>query len=67
MDAFKKEGVDYADTEFGKATVARRSYYTYSDAVTKLEEEVKLKKVEEVEKGVAEESVTEYILFKEPK
>jgi len=66
IEELHETGKDFADTEYGKATIARRSYYKYSEVIDKLEAEVKIKKVEEVEKGIAEESVTEYILFKEP-
>lgn len=51
-------------TPYGKVTIARRSYYTYSDNIKKLAEEIKLKQVEEQEKGIAVEKVTEYVLFK---
>lgn len=63
----KKANKESDESEVGKVTIARRSYYTYSEMVTKLEEEVKIKKVEEVEKGIAKEEVTEYLLFKEAK
>ena len=67
IEELKANKLAFADTEYGKAKIARRPYYTYSKVVEAMEEQVKLKKIEEVEKGIAEESVTEYILFKELK
>ncbi len=53
------------ETDGGVFSLAHRSYYSYSDKVARLEEKVALAKVDEVEKGVAKESVTSYILYKE--
>ncbi len=54
-----KEGVDRA----GGYTVSRRSAWIYTDAVKALEEKVKLAKVKEQQKGLAEEGTTEYLVF----
>lgn len=67
LEAMKAERKDSVPSDYGTATIARRTYYTYSDVVKSLESKVKEKKIEEEEKGVAEPKVTEYILFKEPK
>lgn len=63
----KKEGKEKEQFEFGTVSVATRSSYTYSEAVKKLEDKVKIKKDEEVKLGVAIPSVTEYVVFRESK
>ena len=52
--------------DFGTVSVATRKTYKYSEAITKLEEKIKIKKDDEVKQGVAETKVTEYITFRKP-
>jgi hypothetical protein len=63
----KEKALKKVPSDYGTFTIAHRTSYIYTEAVKKLEEATKLKKVEEEEKGLAEEKVTEYILFKEVK
>lgn len=63
----KKVHHEKEETVYGTFTISRRSSYTYTPAVKALEEEVKMRKDEEQKRGLATESVTEYILFKEAK
>lgn len=64
----KKEGKDKETLEgVGTFTIARRTSYTYTEAVEQINEALKLKKVEEEERGLAQAQVTEYVLFKEVK
>jgi len=65
LEAMKAAGLEKQATQFGSFTVAHRTSYEYTDVVKKLEDSVKMKKVEEVEKGLAKQEVTDYILFKE--
>ena len=68
LQAIKKEGKGKESLDgVGTFTIARRTSYTYTAVVDKLTEALKLKKVEEEEKGLAEAQITEYILFKEVK
>ena len=67
LEAMKAEDKNSILGEYGTASIARRTYYTYSDVVKSLENKVKEKKIEEEEKGIAEPKITEYILFKEAK
>lgn len=62
-----KENKEKETFEFGTVSVATRRTYVYSEAIKKLEDKVKIKKDEEVKTGVAEEKVTEYVMFREPK
>ena len=55
---------DKESFDFGTVSVGHRRTYTYSEAVKKLEDKVKIKKDEEVKQGVAEEKVTEYLTFR---
>lgn len=50
-------------TKLGGYTVGRRTLWNYTDSVKKLEEKVKLAKVKEQQKGLAEEGTTEYLVF----
>jgi ACT domain-containing protein len=68
LQEIKKEGKEKEVLDgVGTFTIARRTSYIYTEVVDKLNEALRLKKVEEEEKGLAEASVTEYILFKEVK
>ncbi len=59
-----KEGKEKESFDFGTVSVATRKSYTYSDTVKKLEDKVKMKKVEEERQGIATEKVTEYVMFR---
>jgi regulator of sigma D len=56
--------MDKAETVWGKFTIGTKKNYTYTDKVKSLEDKVKIAKMEEVEKGVAEVQETKYLLFK---
>lgn len=47
--------------EYGKFVLKPKTSYTYTDKVKKLEEKVDLEKVKEVQQGLAEKKVTEYL------
>lgn len=59
--------IDKLETEVGSFTVGRRVSWTYTEAVKKIEERLKIARTKEQQKGLAESSETEYLLFKEPK
>lgn len=61
MGEMKAAGVDTYKSDFGTVSHVTRKSYTYSPEVAKLNEALKLKKVEEEERGIAEVSVTEYV------
>ena len=62
-----KEGTDKAETDYGRFTVGTRSSWEYTDAVKKLEERVKIAKIKEQQKGVATQSMTNYLVYSEVK
>ncbi len=64
LEELIKQGKDTHDGAFGKATIARRRSYEFSSGVLKAEENIKIVKQDEIERGVAKESVTEYLTFK---
>lgn len=47
--------------DYGSFTLGERRSYTYSPEVKSLEDSLKMKKVEEEERGIAEVKVSEYI------
>lgn len=63
VEGLRKEGVEKTETDYGTFTRARRVSYKYTDAVKKLEEKVKLAKVKEEQKGLAEPSEKEYLVY----
>lgn len=63
--AMEYEGKDREETAYGTFTLAHRTYWTYTDKVKDLEEKVKIKKVEEEEKGIAQPKEKAYLVFKE--
>ena len=56
--------VEKEETAYGSFTLGRRSNYTYTDKIKLLEDKVKIAKHKEVEKGLATEKVTEYLVYK---
>jgi len=63
----KKESMDKVETNFGKFTIGRSTSWKYSEAVEKIAEKLKLTKVKEEQKGIAQPSVSEYLVFTAPK
>lgn len=64
---FKKNKLEKVESEMGNFTISRRTSYTYSKKIKALDEKLKVEKLKEVQKGTAEEKVTEYLLFTAPK
>lgn len=60
-------GIEKHQTDVGTFTVCRKTSWTYTDAVKKLKDKVKLAEIEEQEKNKAKATVTEYIKFTEKK
>lgn len=67
IDGLKKEKTQKVETKYGKFTIAYRTTWSYSDAVKKLKEKVKLAEVKEQQSGIAEEQKTEYLVYTEVK
>ncbi len=69
VESLKKENIEkLEDPTLGSFTVAHKVTYSYSDAVSKLAEKIKIAKAKEEMKGVAKvKSDTSYLLYKEPK
>lgn len=63
VDDMKQNSLNTFTNDLGKFTVASRTNYTYSDKVKSMEEKVKIAKHKEVEKGIAKESITEYLVY----
>lgn len=62
-----KNGVETFTNDYGKFTRSCRTSYTYTEAVKKLEEKVKLAKIKEEKRGVATKKETVYLTFTAPK
>ena len=61
---FVKNKVEKEETTYGSFTLGRRSSYTYTEKIKLLEDKVKIAKHKEVEKGLAKEKITEYLVYK---
>ena len=61
---FVTHKVEKEETAYGSFSLARRSTYLYTDKIKLLEDRVKIAKHKEVEKGLAKEKVTEYLIYK---
>ena len=57
---------DKESFDFGSVIRSTRKTYKYSEAITKLQEKVKIKMDDEVKQGIAETKVTEFITFRKP-
>lgn len=64
LEYLQKQKLEKVESDYGKFTVASRRNYKYSDRVAELEEKVKMAKDKEVQKGIAKESITNYLVFK---
>lgn len=67
VEALTKEGVTKEVTNWGTFTRALRTSYKYSEKIDALVEKVKLAKISEEEKGIAQAISTEYLVFTSPK
>lgn len=63
LTEMKKVGIFKEKTDYGSFTIKPYTKYTYSDRLQKAEEELKLRKISEVEQGVAVAEVTESLTF----
>lgn len=61
VDELKAKDLSSFKTDYGTFTIGTRRSWTYTPAVKKMEEKLKLKKVEEEEKGVAQVKVSEFL------
>ena len=59
----KKSGIDKDETAYGTFSVMRMPRWTYSEAVTKLEEKLKITQIKEQQKGLAKAKYTEGIRY----
>lgn len=64
VEDFKKKGIEKMDSEFGSFTVCKNKSWKYSAKIKSLEDKVKIEKSKEQKKGIAEESISEYLLYK---
>lgn len=64
IEDMKKRNKTKDENSWGKFSIASKKTYTYSKKVVKLEEEVKILKNTEVEKGIAKAKETNYLLYK---
>lgn len=67
VEAMEKEKLDKLEKPFGNFTLVAKKSYTYTDNVKNLMDKVKLAKHKEEEQGKAKFTVSNYLLFKQPK
>ena len=67
MNQLAKLGKDKEETPFGIFTIAHRPKYTFSKAIQKREEALKIAKVDAIEQGKVTVEMSDYVLFKEAK
>lgn len=59
-----KENVTKVPSEIGTASITTRKSYTFTDAVKKLDEKLKIKKDEEIKKGLATITESQFVTFR---
>lgn len=64
LEAFRENHVEKEETDYASFSVGRRSSYTFSPAVKKLEDKVKIMKDKEIKSGKAAGKTTAYLVFK---
>ena len=67
MAELNEDGVEKAETVYGKFTIVPRKTYKYSVKIQSMEENLKIEKFNEVEKGVAKVIEKPYLLFTDNK
>ena len=60
----KERNMPKQQEAYGSFTLVKKAKYIYSDEVKKIEDIVKMAKIEEEEKGIAQIEETEYLTFK---
>lgn len=63
ISAMNEAGESSKDTVWGKFTAYYTSSWTYTDAVKKLEEKVKIAKIKEEQKGIAKRKVSQALRY----
>lgn len=63
----KAEGKEKEVSELGTFTIGHRLSWKYSPALVKKEEQLKIAKMREQDKGIAKSTDAPYILYKAPK
>lgn len=67
LEEMKKSGLDKHETEVGKFIICSKKKWSYSKKVLKIEEDLKVQKFTEQEKGIAKVEETSYLAFTPPK
>lgn len=65
MHDLEERGVKNEKKDFGSFSLVSKKSWKYTPAVEKLNEDLKILQLEEQEKGIAKESVSHYLMFKE--
>lgn len=65
VEDFRKNKLDKVESDFGSFTICEKKSWKYSEKIKSLEDKVKIAKDKEQRKGIAEASITNYLLFKE--
>lgn len=60
---FKENSLEKVESTFGTFTICKKKTYKFTEAVKKIEERLKIAKIKEQQKGIAEEIISEYLLF----
>jgi hypothetical protein len=63
LEEMKKKGTEKEKNEYGSFTIKPYTKWHYSAAVVTLEEDLKIRKADEVEQGIASAEVTESLTF----
>lgn len=67
IEDLKKNHLDKIESSYGNFTIGRKKNWIYTIKVKALEDKVKIAKDKEQKKGLAEATITEYLVFKENK
>lgn len=64
VEDFNKNKIDKMETDYGSFTICEKKTWIYSKKVKTLEDKVKIEKDKEQKKGIAEISLSKYLLYK---
>lgn len=65
LEEMSREQVEKLQLEYGTISKGTRTTYTFTDAIKKLKDKVKIKEQDEIKQGLATAKTTDYLTFRE--
>ncbi len=63
----EKNKIEKIETDFGSFTVCKKTSWKYTEKISKIEDRLKIARIQEQNKGIATSTTSNYLLYKENK